>query len=154
MVESNPSKPVNFLGLTGLTGSVTEVGKKTPCIPREEDSTGIRVKTRQLVKCDKIQKSSQRREYLGRDRKETVMATKIVTQAVQAFVDDACKTGVEHWSTPSDLYSAYSLWATSNGMSPMSKIQFGSVLTEFGFRRSMMPGGINIRLGISPRLAA
>lgn len=53
MVRNNPSKPVNFLVLTGLTGSVTGLAMKTPCISREGCHTEIRVKPVKLVKCDK-----------------------------------------------------------------------------------------------------
>jgi hypothetical protein len=53
MVRNNQSKPVNFLGLTGLTGSVKGLAMKTPCISREGCLTEIHVKPVKLVKCDK-----------------------------------------------------------------------------------------------------
>jgi putative DNA primase/helicase len=48
------------------------------------------------------------------------------------FIEDCCNLTPQATSTKKDLYDHYESWANANGEKPISKRQFGSLLSERG----------------------
>lgn len=64
------------------------------------------------------------------------------------FLDDCCIQKPTAQAKVQEMHQSYKTWCEANGETPLSKVAFGSRLTERGFTQRRQTAGVRYWVGI------